>query len=464
MNIVSFTNPSQKKFLFALLGIALVGIPLTVYALLNQQIFKQFAFSSQQSAAIACGTENGSVTLTVSFTNTETTKDMLVTANDLQSGGFVDLGTIGANQTKTDKIVTNKAALNDGVVLFKMTWADSSEGDQTVSASYRAISGCQEVVPFCPTEQNVAKCSWDPLEGVDSYKVSVKDTATGSEVKSETVPGSQSSMTFPMVPGKEYECSVTPKNTCSEGPIAKSPPKICTVPTGTPTPTPTAPVCVGQPIKEGACRWDAVDGATSYKIIVINKGDESKVKEETVQAPTTELVFPADPENTYECSVVAVGVCSETPPTKSPPATCVGPTPTPTTPVATPTTGPTATPVPSATPVPTFTPTPTVTPTPAPTATPFPTPTPAVIVRIPPNVAPPQQQPPVYQQPPAVVQQPPIGAAQPPAQQVIVPTTVPGQPTPVPTMKPTGSFSTSVAIASVVTVLLMAGAVLFLIL
>ncbi len=468
MNTVNVPKPTQKIPFIILLGVLLVGIPLTVLALQSQQIFQQFAWSTTQSAKTVCPVDGSGAIVEVSFTNTESSKSMDVVAKDIQSGKFIDLGTVKPKETKEGQINTESTTLEKGSVQFNLKWTDGSSGIDTRLASYEKLEECDTPPPFCPTNpgSNEGVCKWETLEGAEGYEVVVKDTENGKTIKAESLPKTATQSAFPMVPGKSYSCEVNPINACGKGEVAKSPDKVCTIPT--PSVSPTPQVCPAPPNKLGVCKWDPLEGAGEYKIVVKDSKSGETVKEGTVKSPDNKFDFPADPAKTYQCLVTAVNKCGEAPPAESPPISCTLPTPTPTTPLPTPTpTTPPATPTPTQ-PAPTPTPT-----APPPTATPppLPTPTPIVIVRIPPNTLPPQTQPPVViQQPPVVVQQPPqqvIVQQQPPAvgapQQPVVqqPTIAPGQPTPAPTMKPTGSFSNSVMLAGATTILLLVGSFVF---
>jgi hypothetical protein len=470
VNTVNNPKPSQKIPLLILLGVLLIGLPLTVITLQQTQFFQQFAWGTRQSATAACSAEHGGAVITVKFTNTEDDKAMDVVAEDIQSGKKVDLGTIEPKETKSGDIITESKELAAGAVKFTLTWSDGSSGEDTRTASYDAVDECSDAPPFCPANPEITEglCKWEGVEGASGYEVEVTEKETGDVIKKELASESASQSAFPMVPGKAYECKVTPINACTKGPTVKSPEKVCSVP----TPTPTVPACPATPNKQGVCKWDPLEGTEEYKIVVKGPDDET-VASGSAKPPTTEFKFVADPVKKYVCTVIPVGKCSEGPPTQSPPTSCTVPSPTPTTtppPSTTPTTPPsptpTLTPTPTPTPTPTLTPTPTVTPSPTPTR-PAPTPTPVVIVRIPPNTLPPRSNPPVQQppvvvqQPPVVVQQPPVGAAQPPAQQPPAATLAPNQPTPVPTIKPTGTLSNAIALASAAVILLVAGSFLF---
>lgn len=466
MNTVNNPKSSQKIPLLVILVVLLVGIPLTVIALQQTQIFQQFAWATQQSATSSCAPDKNGAVVSVQFKNTERTKSMDVIAKDIQSGKSVDLGTIQPNESKTAEILTESKELEKGVVQFTLRWTDGSSGVDTRTASYEAVEACEEQPPFCPTNPDVKEgvCKWEQVDGATGYEIEIVESGSGNIIKQEVMPETASQSAFVMTPNKGYECKVTPINACGKGPTVKSPEKICKPP----TPTPTLPVCPDEPLKQGVCKWDALEGAEEYKVTVKDNENGQTVSSGTVKAPETNFKFTADPVKKYVCSVIPVGKCSEGPPTDSPPTSCTvpsgTPTPSPTVPApsVTPTTPPPSptptTPPPSATP----SPTPTVPPSPTPTRPPVPTPTAVVIVRIPPNNVPPQNNPPaIVQQPPAVVQQPPVVVQQPPAviQQPGAPVVV--QSTPAPTMKPTGALSNSLILVGASIVLLIAGSLVF---
>ncbi|HWY79857.1 MAG TPA: hypothetical protein VNW29_05880 [Candidatus Sulfotelmatobacter sp.] len=468
---MNVSKPSSKPLLLILIGVALVGIPITLYALQQQQLFKQFAFSTQQSAITECSLEDGSAVIKVTFANTESTKAITITANDLQTGTFVDLGTVSPQEIKSATIVTLKSSLTNGSVIFKLAATDGSSDTSQVAATYDPINNCSgPVANFCPvTGQNTqGLCKWDPIIGTQGYNVVITETDTGTIIQSLTVSKDASQSAFPMAPSIPYTCTVTPTNSCGTGIPVTSQAKICPV---SPSPTPTPPpVCPSGTTTEGICRWDALDGATSYGIAVNDITTGQTVKTGTVQAPSTEFSFPNNGLDTYQCTVSSSNICGNTPPSNSPPSTCTVPTPTlsltptPTalvTPLLTPTPLPTSTPSP--TPLPTATPTPLPTstpqPTPLPTATPTPNPTPVIIVRT--ITQPPQQT--VIQIPgqtQTIVQQGQT-VVQPPAQS----TPRPYSPvTPVPTVMPTGNTTPTFILVGTSAILLLAGGLIFFIL
>ncbi len=503
MNNLNDQKSSQKVFLFALLGILLVGIPLTITMLQKQQIFKQFAWSTTQSASASCSSTDGSAAIQVTFTNTETSKSMDVVAKDMQTGKSITLGTVKPQKTATNSIITNQASLNDGTIMFTLSWTDGTSGTDTRTASYKAVSGCSASGgSFCPNNPSIneGKCSWDPVDGTANYEVKITNATTGNLVKTATVSNTTTDMTFVMEPGTAYTCSVTPVNACSKTVATTSDQKTCTPPNPTsgPTPAPTnPPYCPMPPQKLGECSWDLSDGVEKYSVIVKDENTGKTVKSETVNAPTQKLSFTADPEKTYVCTVTAINACGKSRDATSQPISCVQPTQGPSngptekpTPVPSdrPTTVPsitslptaTNTPLPTNTPTPSPTPLPTATPTPLPTATPrpLPTATPYIILKNPANVAPQvivQQPRTIVQQPQTVVQQPQTVVQQPqtvvqqPQTVVQQPQTVVQQPQPTiianttvaPTVKPTGNGSNAIILVGASSILLLIGSMLF---
>jgi len=470
-------KPKSKSFILTLIGIALIGIPLSFYALQTQQIFQQFAWSTQQSAVAECSSSDGSAVIKVTFANTESNKDINVTVNDLQTGKFVDLGTVKHQEVKSANIVTGAGSLGDSSVLFKLSWTDGSPGTTQLGATYKAVNNCpvtSQPSNFCPvgTGNDQGYCAWDLLPGAQGYNIVVKESDTGNIIQSVSVSKEATQSAFPMTPGIGYLCTVTPTNECGNGTPADSPVKVCTAPA--PSPTPTPPVCQNGKATEGVCTWDTLDGADTYDIIVKDITTGQIVQSGTVQSPNTQFAFQDNGIDTYQCSVSAVNICGQIPPVNSPPSTCTVPTPTvtpspvpseiptPTTtpipPTSTPTPVPTATPVP---PTPTPKPTATPTPTPRPTATPVPpTPTPVVIVRT--ITQPPQQT--IIRTPgqtQTIVQQ---GQTQTVIQQPQS-TPRPYTPvTPVPTVLPTGNTTPTYILVGTSAILLLAGGLIFFIL
>lgn len=376
MNNIRFQKLSKKTLLLISLAL-LVSSGVLVYALQIQQDIRQRASEVSwfvgASAKAVCSPDTGSASIQVSFTNKETLRDIDVVAMDEESGEKTDLGTIKAGDTKTGVIQFDNDSRPKGTVTFDMTWTDGSSGKDSREAAYAAVSGCNKTptptsAPVCEIEdQDKGYCRWDGQDNATEYDVVVKERATGEIITERTVKHPTTEVPFVMEPLKSYTCSVTAKNACGTGESKTSPEKECPFPTPSPT---RPPVCPVGPVKEGACVWDLSRGVAKYHVKVINSETGEVISEKDIAAPANKLVFPANPGDTYECSVKGINACAEGPEIKSSPKTCAPLTPTPTlTPSPTPT--PTGTPTPTVTPIP---PTKTPTPTPRPTATPGPPP------------------------------------------------------------------------------------------
>lgn len=464
MKNITLHKPSQRTSIIIVLVILLLALPLTLYQSQLQQIFRQFAWQTNQTATAVCSPINNNIVIKVQFSNLEQTKDINVIVRDLQTGKSVDLGTVKHGESKGADIDTELPLVSAGSVMFTLTWADGSQGQDEFSANYSAVESCLNPTPttYAPTgpacPANVGYCRWDPLAGAVDYKVVVKDASSGSIVKEETVKYPVEELGFTMESGKAYTCDVSPINACGVGQVVTSPEKVCQVYT-----TPTPPYCPAEPNKEQVCVWDPLDGATEYKVDIIDVVTNENIKSEVVKHPTNSLVYPSESGKTYKCSVVPVSKCTQGEPKVSEPKTCAVPSGTPY-----PSAEPSATPYPSATPtvpVPTETPapTPTVTPypsaTPAPTSTPMPTPTrkPTPTIKI-------------VQQPPRVVQQPGqtvvqrggVRVVQQPGQTVVQqqPNTV-VQVTPGPTVAATGDNNLPVIAGGATLIMALVGAILF---
>jgi len=123
----------------------------------------------------------------------------------------------------------------------------------------------------------------------------------------------------------------------------------------TPTVVPTHALVstLSCPANGASCAWDAVTGATSYNVTVVDKTTNDVVTTQTISG--TSITFTAIIEHTYECSVAAVNECGtsgagkgqNTCNTNVTPTVAQGPTATPGPgPSATPGPGPSATPAP----------------------------------------------------------------------------------------------------------------------
>lgn len=216
------------------------------------------------------------------------------------------------------------------------------------------------------------------------------------------------------------------------------------------------------PVEKALCRWDSAPSASEYRVVVREVFPDTgqtpvEVISQTVQAPSTQLIFDAAPGRSYVCEVSAVDECgvgaagqgTSTCPVTPPPSVTV---------TVTPTNTPTGTVSPTVTSTPTITPTATSTPTSTPLATSTPTETPTLPPTITPTVTPtlPPEAPPPDAPPPEA---PPQGE-QPLPTQTPVPTVFIATATPMPTVEPTGD-STSAIVAVAASVFVILGALLF---
>jgi hypothetical protein len=144
----------------ALLGIlfivaALVGTPLAIYQLQQQQEIRQradttIAWATDQSAATICPPDGSGVNINVTFSNTEPTRNstsMDVTVKDRQTGKTVNLGSIQGGQTKSGVIATGKTTLSAGTVDFNLKWTDGHSGIDSKTATYKAVTNCNPPTP-----------------------------------------------------------------------------------------------------------------------------------------------------------------------------------------------------------------------------------------------------------------------------------------------------------------------------
>ncbi|HSW87645.1 MAG TPA: hypothetical protein VLG12_00610 [Candidatus Saccharimonadales bacterium] len=191
----------KKTFIVTAITTAMV-IPVAAAAL---------AWCTSQSASVSC--VNGA-DIHVSFSNTETDKSnaMNVVAKDSQTGQSTDLGTIGAQETKSGDIATGKSSIDSGTITYYLTWANGQSGSDTRSVGYGAIT-CQ-----MPT----------PTQGPSETPV---PTPTCEETPTPTVTPTETPTATPTV-------TVTPTVTPS---VTVTPTPITVVVTATPTPTPNTP-------------------------------------------------------------------------------------------------------------------------------------------------------------------------------------------------------------------------------
>lgn len=452
MKNLTLHKPSKQTALIIVLVILLIGLPLTLYQSQIQQIFRQFAWQTTQSATAICSPNSSNIILKVQFSNQEQDKDLDVVAKDLQTGESVNLGTVKRGESASGDIDTGLESIDDGSVIF--TIAEGNSGTEEFTANYLAVEGCVTPSPTGQVCQNQGFCRWDPLENANEYNVIVKETESGDTIKEEKVQFPVAEVAFPIEPGKTYQCMVNPVNACGVGTEATSPEKSCTI---------TEKLfCPDDPQNKSSCLWDPLTGANEYKVDIIDADTDEVLRSEIVTHPDNRLIFQTEPDKTYTCKVTPVNQCTEGPPVESEPNRCIVPSSTPT-PEPSSTPAPTATPTP---PVPTETPVPTPTSTPVPTSTPMPTPTSEPTpTRIPtPTVKIVQQPPRIVQQPgQTVIQRGGVRVVQQQGQTVVQeqPRTVVAQTTPGPTIVPTGDNNLPVIAGGATLIMALLGAIIF---
>lgn len=403
------------------------------------------------------------------MTNNEQSKDIDVTATDIQTGQSVEIGTVKKGETKTAILDTQEKTLADGSVNFYYTWSDGSPGQDALKADYEGVSECPEPSPtpppYCPADPTIkeAVCRWDADENATGYEVEVIEAGSGDIIKSETVQHPTSQLKFEFDPEKTYKCSVKSVNPCGTSEPGESAPKNCP----RITPTPTGPWCPDEPDTKARCVWDTLDGAVKYNVKIKDAQTGETIYSETVDHPKNSLEFEREGINTYICTVEPENACGTGDGSDSPPVSCGSPTPTVSIPPSvtipptiTPTVSPSWIPIPTVSPTPTGIPTPTTPPSLTPTRTPTPTkaPTPTFTPSPTPTITPTPTNTPTPTITPTPTNTPTLAPTRTPT-----PTRLPpGAHTPTPTMEPTGVFETTVFALGVAIVITIAGALMFL--
>jgi hypothetical protein len=147
---------SLNSRLFMFIALFLIGIPVSIYLLSQQQNLVQNAWSTDQSASAICDAGSGKVVIDARFTNTEANNPSLamnVIAKDNKSGNQVDLGKVNPGETKRDNIHTNADSVSGGTVMFILTWSDSHSSGDSLTAQYGAAGPCPQPTstPLTPT-------------------------------------------------------------------------------------------------------------------------------------------------------------------------------------------------------------------------------------------------------------------------------------------------------------------------
>lgn len=95
-----------------------------------------------------------------------------------------------------------------------------------------------------------AKCTWGASVGAASYTIKITEVETSTIVKTESLPSTTLTYTFPVTPGKTYKCDVNAVSSTGTAGAVASYSLLCktdvagptVAPTATPTPVPTKPV------------------------------------------------------------------------------------------------------------------------------------------------------------------------------------------------------------------------------
>lgn len=101
----------------------------------------------------------------------------------------------------------------------------------------RANDATPQSIPACIVSQ--ARCLWDSLDNTTQYQVTITDVSSGTEVRSGVVNHPETSFVFPAEAGKQYQCTVTPLNSCGTGESVSITGETCPANQVTPTPSVT---------------------------------------------------------------------------------------------------------------------------------------------------------------------------------------------------------------------------------
>ena len=232
MNL-SFLKTPKGLITLGFLAVALVTIPITVFLVQQEQHLQQSAWYTSQSASASCGGD-GKAVISVEFANTEPSgakNAMNVVAKDLQTVLDVNLGQINPGESKTGTIHTSNTSLQAGGVLFTLTWSDGHSGTDTRTATYLAVSSCQQPTPT-PTNTPIPTRAPTPTNTPVPTRA---PTPTNTPVPTATntpVPTATSVPTPTDTPVPGVTVTITPTDT----PV----PTATSVPTPTDTPVPGA--------------------------------------------------------------------------------------------------------------------------------------------------------------------------------------------------------------------------------
>jgi hypothetical protein len=249
----------QKNSRFLRVGLIIAGVAAALLLVVvfsfpfRDQIFLTLfgripgeAWLTKQSVTAFCA-QDGKVTLTASFSNTEPNKPMWcmkVVATDLQSGTKVDMGSINAGQTVTKDILLNTQNVGGGQVKFDLTWCDGRDGVDVRYANYDAKS-CAAVTPTpshtpTPTPTGTPTPSLTPsLTPTGTTTPTLTPTITPTRTPTPSATGTPTSTpTGTTTPTATPTATTTPPVGAPMSPTPTPTPTSAPVPTSTPTPTP----------------------------------------------------------------------------------------------------------------------------------------------------------------------------------------------------------------------------------
>lgn len=216
MKLPSFSLPVVVEIIF-FIGV-IVGIPLAIIQLQQQQNIRSDAWAFTASAVSSCPPDKSQAIITATFRNTEpvrTSTVMNVKVTDVQTGKIIYLNNIAGGQTKSGQILTGRGTLSASTVSFRMTWADNHNSEaHTYSANYSAISNCSAPSPT-PTriQSPTPKPSASPTPKPSSSPVPSKSPTPSTRPSSSPTP----SKTPTPTPTKNP--SVTPTACPTLGPV-----------------------------------------------------------------------------------------------------------------------------------------------------------------------------------------------------------------------------------------------------
>lgn len=149
-------------------------------------------------------------------------------------------------------VIVVVAAIAASVILIRQPQDIRSRAQTPACTPPSAPSNVVMEYPSCPTSAScnfsLATCSWDAYSGATEYRVKATEVESGTVVKDESVPSSQTKIDIPVTANKTYRCEVAVVTTCGTGPNGRDE-ILCAVelfnnpsPTATPsaTPAPTA--------------------------------------------------------------------------------------------------------------------------------------------------------------------------------------------------------------------------------